>query len=121
MKPLPDFAKPIADARARGFRPAGMVIVSDGDHGLHRRYPQNPVVRVRPEQRPSTLSWRFLAGLDVEIATEDDGNRAVALAMAVDGAQPDYLRVWHLPSGRMMRLRFCGVRMVCRESEALCM
>lgn len=117
---LPDYAKPIVEARAAGKRPADLVIVSDGDLGLHRRFRDNPVVIVRPEHRPSSLNWRFLAGLDVEIATEDDGNRAVALAMAVDAAQPDYLRVWHVPTGNMVRLRFCGRRMVCTESDWIC-
>jgi len=116
---LPDFAKPIADARAGGFRPAELVIVSDGDLGLHRRFPANPVVRVRPEQRPSGLCWRFLAGLAVEIATEDTGRRMLSIVMAVDAAQPDYLRVWNVKTDRMVRLRFCGRRMVCDEPEWL--
>ena len=102
------------------MRPAELVIVSDGDLGLHRRFPANPVVRVRPEQRPSSLSWRFLAGLDVEIATEDDGQRMLALVDAVDRAQPFYLRVWHLPTDRMVRVRWLGLRWITEESYALC-
>lgn len=110
-----DFAEPIVEARKRGLRPAELVIVSDGDLGLHRRFPDNPVIRVRPEQRPSSLSWRLLAGLEVEIATEDHGPRLLELVDAVDRAQPDYLRVWHLPSDRLYRLRMFGERSFCLE------
>lgn len=117
---IADFAKPIVDARARGQRPAEMVIVSDGDLGLHARFPANPVVRVRPEQRPGALDWRWVAGLDVEIATEDTARRMLALVDAVDGAQPGYLRVWQPSSGAMMRVRWLGRRMLWPESELLC-
>lgn len=117
---IPDFAGPIVEARARGQKPAELVIVSDGDLGLHRRFPANPVVRVRPDQRPSTLSWRFLAGLDVEIATNDGGRRMVQLVDAIDRAQPDYLRVWHLPTEAMLRIRWLGIRMIQPESEWVC-
>lgn len=115
----PDFARPIVAARASGKRPASMVIVSDGDHGLHRRFPDNPVVRVRPEQRPGSFDWRFLADLDVEIATEDI-DRGVALAYAIDRVQPSYLRVWNLSNDAMMRVRWLGMRSIVRESEWLC-
>ncbi|MDE2022370.1 MAG: hypothetical protein KGI71_05680, partial [Patescibacteria group bacterium] len=80
---IADFAKPIVDARMAGRRPAELVIVSDGDLGLHRRFPANPVVRVRPEHRPGALDWRWLAGLEVEVAGEDIA-RLVALADAID-------------------------------------
>ena len=117
---LPDYAKPIADARAAGQRPAALVIVSDGDRGLHRRYRGNPVVVVRPEHRPSNLEWRFLAGLDVEIVTEDTGRRMLSLVTAINAVRPDYLRVWNPQTNNMMRVRFCGRLMVCPESEWVC-
>jgi hypothetical protein len=115
MAVMPDFAKPIAEARARGQKPVEMVIVSDGDLGLHRRFPANPVVRVRPEQRPTSLSWRFLAGLDVEIATVDAGLRMLALVDAILAAHPHYLRVWNLENDRMMRVVAWGQKMVMPE------
>jgi len=117
---LPSFAQPIVDARAAGQRPVEMVIVSDGNLGLHRRYRENPVVVVRPEHRPRELEWRFLAGLDVEIATHDTGGRMLELVSAIDRAHPYYLRVWHIPTDNMMRVRFCGLRMICKESEWAC-
>lgn len=117
---MPDFAKPIAEARLRGVRPAEMVIVSDGDHGLHWRFPASPVVRVKPDQRPSALSWRFLADLDVEIATEDCGRRLLEFVDSIEAARPNYLRVWHLATGAMTRLVFCGARSFQPEREWLC-
>lgn len=115
----PDFAQPLVAARAAGKRPAAMVLVSDGDHGLHREFPANPVVRVRPEQRPAAFDWRFLAGLDVEIATTSIA-RGVALACAIDAVQPRYLRVWNLDNGNLMRVRWLGMRSIVPESEWLC-
>ena len=117
---IADFAKPIADARGAGKRPDAMVIVSDGDMGLHRRFPANPVVRVRQEQRPGALDWRWVAGLNVEIATEDDGARLFALVDAIDAARPAYLRVWRPSTDRMMRVRWLGRRMLWPEAEELC-
>lgn len=112
---LPDFAKPIADARARGMKPDGFVIVSDGDLGLHRRFPANPVIRVRDDQRPGALSWRFLAGLDVEIATEDAGPRMLSLVDAILAVHPHYLRVWNVATDDMMRVVAWGRKMVMEE------
>lgn len=117
---IADFAKPIVEARAAGKRPAELVIVSDGDLGLHRRFPANPVVRVRPEQRPGALDWRWLAGLDVEIATEDDGARMLTLIDAIDAARPAYLRVWNPTTDAMVRVRWLGKRMLWPEAEELC-
>jgi hypothetical protein len=75
------------------------------------------VIRVRPEQRPSSLSWRFLAGLEVEIAVDgEDIPRAVALVDAIDRAQPLYLGVWNMGNDALMRVRFYGARMVCPET-----
>lgn len=110
---LPDFAKPIVDARERGMRPAEMVIVSDGDHALHRRFPANPVVRIRPEQRPSSLSWRFLAGLDVEIATEHTNRQQVYdLILAVGRAEPRYLGVWNVLTDGVTPILYDGLHML---------
>lgn len=117
---LPAFAKPIADARRAGKRPADLVIVSDGDYGLHRRYRDNPVVVIKPEQRPSAMDWTFLAGLDVEIATTGGHPRTLALATAILKARPDYLRVWWLDTGELIRIAWMGLVRVERERGWVC-
>lgn len=118
---LPDFAQPIADARRRGLRPAELVIVSDGDHDLHRKVSEHhQVVRVRPDQRPASLDWRWLADLDVEIATASEPPRIAALAQVVLEARPWYARVWHLPSDGIIRIRSYGMTRIGHENPWTC-
>jgi hypothetical protein len=105
---LPAFAKPIADARAAGKRPAALVIVSDGDHGLHRIYPGNPVVSLRETDDPTSFDWWWLADLDVEIATVGGARRTQALIDAIQTARPYYLRVWRLDTNEMTRVQWLG-------------
>ena len=107
-----DFAKPIVDARARGLRPADMVIVSDDDLGLHRSLP-NPVVRVRREQRPTSLDWRFLADLEVEIAVDKTVDSHVGeLIVAVGRVLPSYLGVWYLATDRVVPILYRGLHLL---------
>lgn len=115
---LPDFAKSIVEAREAGKRPAMMVLVSDGDLHLHKRYPQNPVVRVRPGQRADALDWRFLAGLDVEVFTRS-GPRAIEIVDAILPMQPLNLAVTHPNSMRSIRVVFYGVLSIRKESPWL--
>ena len=61
MLRLAKYAKPIADARKSGKRPANLVLISDGQHFLHSKYPNNPVVFVDEEDNPAIYDWWFLA------------------------------------------------------------
>jgi hypothetical protein len=112
---LPAFAKPIAEARAAGKRPAQLVIVSDGEHALHRRFP-NPVVRLGADERPDAFDWSFLADLDVEIATRGDVRRINAMVSAILRVMPWYLRVWRIDTNSLTRIRWLGVTHICRET-----
>lgn len=117
---LPRFAKPIAEARRAGKRPADLVIVSDGQHGLHRRFPANPVVLVENHERPGEFDWRFLAGLDVEIATDSDYRRTMSFVLPILDAKPDYLRIWRMHSGRLIRICWLGIMNVRYEDPWVC-
>ncbi len=108
MKPLPNHAEKILRARERGQKPADLLIVSDGEHGLHLHLP-NPVVDIDPAVAPDGYEWGFAAGLDIEIATAGDGNRRVALAHALLRVAPRYLRMWDLTSGLLIRIHWCGI------------
>lgn len=112
---LPAFAKPIADARAAGKRPTEMVVVSDGRLGLHN-WVCNPVVTIDVKERPSLFDWRFLADLDVEIATTGDAQRIQMLASAIVKVLPWYLRVWRVDTNTLTRVRWMGVNHVCPET-----
>ena len=105
---LPAFAKPILQVRTLGLRPENMVLVSDGNHSLHRRFPDNPVIVVDEDMRPSEYDWWYLADLDVEIATTGDGERINALVDAVMTGSPGYLRVWKLDTGVCTRIWWLG-------------
>jgi len=108
MLRLAKYAKPIADARKAGKRPAAMIVIADGVRGLHRRYPLNPVISIEEEDNPATFDWWFLADLDVEIATCGDADRIASLVAAVMTGSPGYLRVWRLDTGACTRIWFLG-------------
>lgn len=97
-----------------GKRPAEMVVVSDGKFGLHRRV-SNPVVVIDEKARPSIFDWRFLADLDVEIATAGDAQRIQMIASEILKVVPWYLRVWRVDTNALTRIRWMGVNHVCRE------
>ena len=120
MKILPDFAGAIVAARRSRKRPAELVIVSDGELGLHRLYPHNPVVRVRPEVRAREYDFSFLVDLDVEIATNGTDDRARALADHVLRAYPAYLRVWFVDSDEWLRVFAWGRLAVRPENSWFC-
>lgn len=105
---LPLYAKPILEARAKGRRPTGLVIVSDGQRGLHRLYPDNPVVVTEPGVNPNRYDWRFLADLDVEIATSGSPERTGALVSAVLSGKPFYLRTWNPVTDECVRIWWLG-------------
>ena len=115
----PDFAQPIIDARAAGKRPADLVVVQDGDLGLNRYLP-NPVVRIQPSRRASAYDFRFLADLDVEIATNGTSDRAINICRAVLKARPRYLRLWHPEAGTATRIWWNGMYQCQPESLAVC-
>lgn len=117
---LPDFAGPLAVARCSKKRPADLVIVSDGDHGLHRQFPDNPVVRVRPDVRAREYDFSFLVDLDVEIATDGPDRRATALARSILLSHPRYLRVWFLDTDEWIRVFAWGQLDVRPENRWLC-
>lgn len=104
---LPDFAKPIAEARRKGMKPDRMVIIAYGISGLHRDFP-NPVVRVRPTDDPRRFDWSWLIGLDVEIATTRADRGVVDLVDAILPSQPRSLRVWNPDTDRSTRVMWDG-------------
>jgi hypothetical protein len=105
---IPSFAKPLVEARSQGMRPANMVLVSDGQHHLHRRFPDNPVVVIDDNARPNQYEWWFLADLEVEIVTEGDAERIEMLVAAVMTGSPGYLRVWRVDTGACTRVWWLG-------------
>lgn len=113
---LPAFAQPIAAARAIGKRPSAMVVVSDGKLGLHRRI-SNPVVLIDEKARPTMFDWRFLADLEVEIATAADVQRIHMLVDSILQVVPWYLRVWRVDTNTLTRVRWMGVTRVCTEGS----
>ena len=116
----PSFAEPIVVARRSGKRPAALVIVSDGQHGLHRTYGNNPVIVVMPEVRAREYDFSCLVDLDVEIATDGSDNRARALADAILRIHPRYLRVWFLDTDEWLRVFAWGRLAVGPENRWIC-
>ncbi len=103
---LPSFAKPIADARAAGKRPAQMVLVSDGNHSLHNRFRLNPVCSIKEGDDPEHFDWRFLAGLDVEINTNGSAMRCEDLIRAILPAKPQGLWLRKIDTDTVTRVYF---------------
>jgi hypothetical protein len=119
MDLTPPYAGPLIAARRAGKRPELLVVVSDGVPGLHRLLPSNVVIPVPRDSNPFHFDWSFLAGLEVEVATRYTDRHMVDLVDALDRAQPAYLRVWHEPSNRMMRVRYYGRRMLAPVMPAI--
>lgn len=87
MSPLPLNAKPILDARLRGFKPAEMVIVSLVGHVES----QNHIVRA---VSAAPYDWRWVADLDVCLYVGDLVDcRQTLKAIALH--RPAYLCVWN--------------------------
>lgn len=116
---LPDFAKPIVAAREKGLRPDALVVVQDGDLGMQRKVP-NPVVRIDSERHPADYDWRFLAGLDVEVATLGDAKRSVTLARVIAKARPRYLRLLWPDAGIMCLIMTASQVCIMRENDWVC-
>src|SRR5262245_47370547 len=114
------YATDIRKARKAGKKPAELVIVSDGDHRLHHRFPDNPVVQIDVGDRPSQHDWTFLADLEVEIATKGDLRRTLALVKAILQVRPRYLRVWWLDANMLVRITWLGVLQVQQENAFVC-
>lgn len=117
---LPDFAKPIAEARRRGMKPAHMVVIAYGVEGLHRELP-NPVVRVKESDDPRRLDWSWLTGLDVEIATHLPAKKSLALVDAILPSQPRCLRVWNPDTDRAVRVVWNGQIDIRDEDRGVCL
>lgn len=91
MPPLPQYAAPILEARMKGLRPAGMVIVSM----TGPIWTENPFVRAEPG---IAYDWRWVRGLDVCLYVRDGDNWAVILK-AIALARPAHLSLWN-PAGQ---------------------
>lgn len=87
MTPLPLNAKPILDARMRGFKPSDMVIVSMVGHVES----QNPVVRAIPA---TDYDWRWVRDLEVCVYIGERLDWLDTLK-AIAKQRPDYLCVWN--------------------------
>jgi hypothetical protein len=89
--PLPHNAAPIMQARMKGLRPAGMVVVS-----LCGPVPtQQPLVMAEPR---AAYDWRWVRGLDVCVYVRDQDAWALTLK-AIALADPSCLNVWN-PHGK---------------------
>lgn len=93
---MPEYAKPIVEARKRGLTPAGMVIVSDGAHGFHRRF-TNPVVQTDPAIDPQRYDWSWVPGLSIQVATTMD--RVQDFVSVLVKHKPRHLSVWTQEDG----------------------
>jgi hypothetical protein len=96
---LPARAAPLVAARAAGKRPASMVIVADGADCMG--WP-NPTVMIDPSQRLSGYDFKFLAWLEVEIATRGDARRSIALINAILRVKPYSLQVHWLDDDSLL-------------------
>lgn len=89
--PLPENAMPILHARMKGFRPAGLVIVSR----CAQTPTQQPLVLAEPD---TAYDWRWVRGLDVCVYVRDLGTWVLTLK-AIALAEPAHLDVWN-PDGK---------------------
>lgn len=88
--PLPQNAARIVQARMKGLRPAGLVIVSLRGRVLT----QQPLVLAK---LGAAYDWRWVRGLDVCVYLPDGDHWAVTLK-AIALARPAHLDVWN-PTG----------------------
>jgi len=89
--PLPQNAVPIMQARMKGLRPAGLVIIS-----LCGPVPtQQPLVLAEPG---AAYDWRWVRGLDVCVYVRGAGTWALTLK-DIALAEPAHLNIWS-PDGR---------------------
>jgi hypothetical protein len=103
VRPL-QFAEPLIAARRARKRPDGLVIIADGLHGLHRRFPENFVLRADLGTDPTFYDAWYLAGLDVEVATVAPMRRCLRWEAAIMRARPFYLRWWLLDIDALVRV-----------------
>lgn len=88
--PLPQNAAPIVQARMKGMRPSGLVIVSLRGPILT----QQPLALAEPG---AAYDWRWVRGLDVCVYVDDRNDWALTLR-AIAEAGPAHLDVWN-PGG----------------------
>lgn len=89
--PLPKNAEQIVQARMKGLRPAGLVIVSLRGRVLT----QQPLVLAEPGV---AYDWRWVRGLDMCVYVDDRNDWALTLK-AIALAEPAYLNMWN-PDGQ---------------------
>jgi hypothetical protein len=80
-------AQRIVDARLRGFKPDGLVLVSMVGHVVA----ENPVVHAVPDVN---YDWRWVRGLEVCVYVDGRGDWAETVK-AIAQHKPAYLAIWN--------------------------